>query len=170
MNRTTSDTWLGVVLFIAAVVYWLEAGKIRISPLDDLVGAAGLPKSLAYVLGGLALVLIVRSISDAKSRERCSSEAQTTLRSFWMWVKPHLRALGMLAIGVGYVLLLPVFGYTLSIAALLLTVSLYNGANLNLRTILVAVVGAGLCQLLFVQFLGIPLPSGKLPGLIALGL
>jgi len=68
----------------------------------------------------------------------------------------------MLAIGVMYLVLLPWLGYTLAIAALLLAVSLYSGANFNLRTILVAVIGAAFCQILFVQFLGIALPIGEL--------
>ncbi len=162
IKRATPDTWTGVILLAAAVVYWLEAGKIRSSALDDPVGASGLPKALAYVLGGLAIWLIARSVLDPKSRSQATVKEQGVSLTFADWARPHLRALGMLAIGVGYLLLLPYFGYTLTIAALLLAVSLYNGASLNLRTILVAVVGGGLCQLLFVQFLGIALPPGKL--------
>jgi len=159
LNRTTPDTWTGVVLFIAATVYWIEAGKIRISPLDGPVGASGLPKALAYVLGGLALVLIVRSISQAKTQANASLADSLERHSLARWIKPHLRALGMLAIGVAYLLLLPLFGYALTVAALLLAVSLYNGAGFNRRTLLVAICG-------FVQFLGIAMPFGKLPSLI----
>ena len=162
ISYTTADTWIGVLLFIAAVVYWLEANKIRISPLDGPVGASGLPKSLAYVLAGLSLMLIIRGISETKSRLNSADAEVAKARPFTVWIKPHLRALGMLAIGVAYLILLPWLGYTLSIAALLLAVSLYNGAIFNLRTLLVAVIGAVFCTLLFVHFLGIALPAGEL--------
>ena len=169
---TTPDTWIGVILLVVAVVYWWEASKIRTSALDDSVGASGLPKSLAYVLGGLAMWLIIRSIYAAKSRilsAVAEQEDQDDKQELADWARPHLRALGMLAIGVGYLLLLPYFGYALSIVALLLVVSLYNGARLNLRTILVAVVGGVVCHLLFVEFLGIAQPQGELSRLIAGG-
>jgi len=162
ISNTTADTWIGVLMLIAAVVYWLEANKIRISPLDGPVGASGLPKSLAYVLALLSVVLIVRGVSETRSHLQSAGPETAEIRSFTDWIKPHLRAIGMLAIGVMYLVLLPWLGYTLAIAALLLAVSLYSGANFNLRTILVAVIGAAFCQILFVQFLGIALPIGEL--------
>lgn len=158
----TRDLWIGVVMLLIAVVYWLEASKIRISPLDGPVGASGLPKALAYVLGALAVILIVRSLSAARANADQSLARAVAASSLAEAIKPHLRAGGMLAIGVGYLLLLPWFGYVITIAALLLMVSLYIGAKLNLRTLLVAVIGGVVCQLLFVEFLGIPQPVGKL--------
>jgi len=166
ISYTTADTWIGVLMLIAAVVYWLEANSIRISPLDGPVGASGLPKMLAYVLAGLSLLLIIRGVTDAKSRLTLPAAKLSQARSLTQWIKPHLRALGMLAIGVGYLSLLPWFGYSISIAALLLAVSLYNGASFNLRTLLVASIGAALCNTLFVQFLGIALPAGELPEMV----
>ena len=169
IKRTTPDTWTGIALLFVATVYWMEAGKIRSSALDDPVGASGLPKALAYVLGGLSLWLIVRSVLDAKSRVQIVEPEELGPPAFADGARPHLRALGMLAIGTGYLLLLPYLGYGLTITVLLLAVSLYSGANLNLRTILVAAVGGCLCQLLFVQFLGIAQPSGKLLSLTTVG-
>lgn len=160
--RTTADTWIGVLMLIAAVVYWFEANKIHISPLDGPVGASGLPKSLAYVLAGLSTVLIFKGISATRNKALHDVMEPIEVRSFSEWIKPHLRAIGMLAIGVGYLLLLPLFGYTVTIGMLLLAVSLYNGAGFTVRTMLVAVLGAVFCQLLFVYFLGIPLPGGEL--------
>lgn len=162
IQKTTSDTWIGVTMLIVAMVYWLEANKIAVSPLDDQVGASGLPKVLAYVLAGLALLLIYRGIHVAKARVSDTEVSAVKSQSLTAWFKPHLRAVGMLVIGVLYLLVLPFLGYIISIALLLLTVSLYNGASFNVRTILVAVIGAVLCQLLFVHFLGIDLPPGKL--------
>lgn len=158
----TRDTWIGVVMLLVAVVYWLEASKIRISPLDGPVGASGLPKALAYALGVLSVILIIRSRIDARANASQAPEMEAESWSLAEAMKPHLRAAGMLVIGVGYLLLLPWFGYAITIAALLLTVSLYIGSGLNIRTVLVAVIGGGVCHTLFVMFLGIPLPSGRL--------
>lgn len=169
MSFINRDTWIGLVMLLVAVVYWLEADKIRISPLDGPVGASGLPKTLSYALGVLALVLIVRSALGALSGKIEADKQEVERQPFVDAIRPHLRAIGLLAIGVGYLLLVSWFGYTITIAALLLTVSLYIGAALTPRTVLIAVVGGVFYYLLFVQFLGIPLPSGKIPGLFGLG-
>ena len=168
MSVINRDTWIGLVMLLVAVVYWLEADKIRISPLDGPVGASGLPKSLAYALGVLAIILIARSAFEALvTRKAVPEEAER--RSLADAMRPHLRALGMLAIGVGYLLLVPWFGYIVTIAALLLAVSLYIGAGFTLRTVLVALLGGVVYYLLFVQFLGIPLPAGRIAESLGLG-
>lgn len=159
MRILTRDTWIGVVMLIVAIVYWFEASKIRVSPLDDGIGAAGLPKALAYALGALAIILIVRSVLGAVMFGAPEGEAKPEKPAADVW-KPHLRAVGMLAIGVGYLLLVSWLGYIITVALLLLCVSLYIGASLNLRTLLVAGLGGIVYHLLFVEFLGIPLPAG----------
>ena len=82
-------------------------------------------------------------------------------------MKPHLRAIVMLGLGVGYLLVVTTLGYALSVMALIFLVSLYIGAPLGLRTVLVAVLGGLAFQLLFVQFLGIPLPGGIVASLLS---
>lgn len=167
MRIINRDTWIGLVMLLVAVVYWLEADKIRISPLDGPVGASGLPKALAYALGALALVLIMRSLAGALTARKPTPSDDVKEQSPAM--RPHLRALGLLVIGVGYLLLVNSLGYTVTIAALLLAVSLYIGAELNVRTVSIAVIGGVVYYLLFVQFLGIPLPSGQIPAALGLG-
>ncbi len=163
MSFINRDTWIGLVMMLVAVVYWLEADKIKISPLDGPVGAAGLPKALAYALGALAVVLIVRSIVEG-ALDRRSAEAETGdgKQPLFEAMQPHLRAIGMLAIGVGYLLLVSWLGYAITIAALLLAVSLYIGAKPTARTFLIAIAGGIFFHLLFVEFLGISLPAGAL--------
>lgn len=163
MKILTRDTWIGVVMLFVAAVYWFEASKIRVSPLDDGIGAAGLPKALAYALGALAIILIVRSILGALMFGASSKTEEPKQPAYEIW-KPHLRAIGMLAIGVGYLLLVSWLGYIITVALLLLCVALYIGANLNARTLLVAGVGGIVYHLLFVEFLGIPLPAGVILG------
>jgi len=155
------DFWIGLVTLGFAALYWVEAAKIRISPLDGPVGASGLPKSLAWALAVLSLILIARAVLQklrplpAAGRTVPPAPARERLR-------PHLRAIGMLAIGVGYILVIPFIGYALAIMALLAAVSLYIGAGLTLRTLAVVVLGGVFFHLLFVEFLDIPLPRGLL--------
>lgn len=163
MRILTRDTWIGVVMLIVAAVYWFEATKIRVSPLDDGIGAAGLPKALAYALGALAIILIIRSIVGALMFGAPTQKAEPGKPAVEIW-KPHLRAVGMLAIGVGYLLLVSWLGYIITVALLLLCVSLYIGAKLNARTLLVAGIGGIVYHFLFVEFLGIPLPAGAILG------
>jgi len=159
LNR---DVWVGAVMLIVAAVFWNEASKIRVSPLDDPVGAAGLPKALAWALGALAVVLILRSVVGTWLARRAGVPKEgRSDESLSEQIKPHLRAIAMLAIGVGYLLLIGLLGYTVSIMLLLLTVSLYIGAPFGFRTLIVAVAGGALYYILFVQFLGIPLPAGE---------
>lgn len=162
------DIAIGVVMLLIAAVYWIEANKIRISPLDGPVGASGLPKSLAYALGVLALVMISRSVlSIALQRRRGGAPLDTSTVDVEPWaarMRPHLRAIGMLLIGIVYLLCISWLGYIPAIAGLLLLVALYTGAPLGWKTVLFAVIGSIVCYLLFVKFLGIPLPDGKFLG------
>ena len=169
MSFINRDTWIGLVMLLVAVVYWLEADTIRISPLDGPIGASGLPKSLAYALGVLSIILIARSLLGAIMAPKTTTKETIEGQSFAEAMRPHLRAIGMLAIGVGYLLLVPWFGYIITIAALLLAVSIYIGADFSLRTVLIAVVGGVVYYILFVQFLGIPLPAGEILGPFGLG-
>ena len=53
------DAAVGAVILAFAGLYWLAAGTIRRSSLEDSIGAAGLPNTLAALLAGLAILLIV---------------------------------------------------------------------------------------------------------------
>lgn len=161
--RIPQDSIIGAVMLSVAVLFWLEADKIRISPLDGPVGASGLPKTLAWALGVLAVVLIVRSVALALlARKKVVAVEQPAAAIDW---RRHVRAIGMLAIGVGYLLILNHVGYIAAIAGLLLAVSLYIGAKPSVRTFVFVLVGAVFFYLLFVRFLGIRLPPGIVEGL-----
>lgn len=157
-----TDAWIGVVFFVLAVVFWIAADGIRISPLDGPVTAAGLPKTLAYALGTLAVLLILRSLAlrratavePAPVGEGPADDAERSAPY------RHLRAIGMLAFGVGYLLLVPYLGYLLSIVGLMLGVAIYMGARLGAKTAAVAGLGGLFFYLLFVQVLNVPLPNG----------
>jgi putative tricarboxylic transport membrane protein len=165
----TRDAWVGVVFLAFAVVYWIAADGIRISPLDGPVTAAGLPKSLAYALGVLAVLLIVRSLAlrwlgrggSAPPPPAAKDEGEESPTN----VRLHLRALGMLSLGVGYLLIVPYLGYTLSILGLMLATAIYVGARFGAKTAAIAGLGGVLFYLFFVRLLDIPLPPGIWPDL-----
>jgi putative tricarboxylic transport membrane protein len=166
----TRDTWIGIVFLAFSVLYWIAADGIRISPLDGPVTAAGLPKSLAYALAILAVLLIARSMAVKRLAAGASTKATPAKPAGdaieLSDVRAHLRAAGMLALGVGYLLVVPYLGYTLSILGLLFATALYAGARLGAKTALIAVVGAVFFYLFFVQLLNIPLPPGFWPDLL----
>lgn len=170
MSSNAKDIGIGVVMLAIAGVYWFLADQLPTSPLDDpSVGAAGLPKSLSYTLAGLAAVLIGRAAffpAPAKSGGEAATEEERAA-AYAQTLKRHGRALGMLAIGVGYLLIVPYLGYTVSIALLMTAAAVYSGGELGAKIAAFAVVGAVAFYCLFVLFLGIPLPAGVWPSLFS---
>lgn len=144
------------LLAVAAVYYWSALGIPR-SSLADEVGAAGLPTVLALVLAGLGLLIVGRGLlvrrrgaATADAEEDKVAEASLP------------RALGLLAIGAAYVIVVPYLGYVTSIALLIAAVALYEGLRLSWRLAGIAVAGAAFFWLLFVVLLGVRQPSGLL--------
>ena len=164
----TRDAWIGVVFLAFAVVFWIAADGIRISPLDGPVTAAGLPKSLAYALGALAVLLIVRSFAVKRiaATKPVPTEAGEEAANDLGNLRQHLRAVGVLAIGVAYLLAVPYLGYILSIFGLMLATAVYAGARFGARTGVIAVFGAVFFYFFFVKLLNIPLPPGLWPDLL----
>lgn len=160
LARVPRDVWIGLVLLVGAVLYWYGADNIPISPLDGEINAAAMPKALAYVLGALSLILIVRSLSlvamGAAAAQTSSAEERAKARH------AHLRAIGILVLGVGYLLVVNWLGYALSVALLIFCVATYVGQKPGLRLAGTAVALAAGFTVIFVFILGIPLPGGVL--------
>ncbi len=154
----------GILLLIFSVVFWFGADAIPKSRLSGSVGADGLPKMLSIALAVLSGALIVQTLLTMKvtvpttGTELNARAEQHTL---------YLRALGIIAIGAGYLMLVPYLGYILTIALLLLTVALYNGKRPSIGLFLFAALGSVFFYVLFVQVLAVPLPAGFWPRLIA---
>jgi hypothetical protein len=159
------DAIVGAVILAAAGIYWHAAGTIRRSSLDDSVGAAGVPNTLAAILAGLAVLLILRSLVLRSRQAPRTVEAVDEARPDEA-PRAHFRALGMLVLGVLYLLIVPVLGYAVSIALLLAAVALYNHRKAALELALFAVLGSAGFYLLFVKILGIPLPAGFWPNIL----
>lgn len=171
--RIPRDVWIGLVMLAFAGLYWRAADGIAISPLDGIINAGALPKALAWALMLFSVLLILRALLTEWMYLRAARKAAGPVgdrpeeeggKDFTK--AQHLKAVGVLVIGVAYLLVLPVLGYILSAALLILTTSIYIGAKANLQTLSVAGVVALIFYALFVLLLDIPLPAGFWPSLL----
>ncbi|MBI3049226.1 MAG: tripartite tricarboxylate transporter TctB family protein [Acidobacteria bacterium] len=153
MNRDLALGTSGAV--IAGGYYWLAA-TIPDSALADAVGPQGLPIVYAVVLLLLSLILVARSLRTANLEPRTQALGSRIPAPGF-----HLpRVLGMLAIGVVYIAVVPWLGYVVSLAGLLFAVTWYLGGVISRTIAIVAVSGAIVFWLLFVRLLGIAHPTG----------
>jgi putative tricarboxylic transport membrane protein len=151
----TRDTIVALGLIALAGLYWLGADQIRVSKLEGIVGAQAVPKGLAISLAVLSVLLIGQGLLRTRRAAGPTGEAGD-------W-HAHLRAAGMLLIGMGYLAMVGAIGYMPAVALLVLATALYLGQALSARLALVAVGLAVLYYLIFVRLLGIPLPPGAWP-------
>lgn len=170
--RVPRDIWIGIVTLIFAGMYWQAADGIAISPLDGIVNAGALPKMLALALMLFSILLMLRALLTEVLYLRAARRAAGIVAN-----RPeeeagkqfsnaqHLKAAGVLGIGIVYLLILPYLGYIVSVALLIGVMAVYIGAKPNAYTVSVAVGITIIFYLLFVQFLDIPLPSGFWPSL-----
>jgi putative tricarboxylic transport membrane protein len=162
------DLLFGITTLVVAVVYYRFAVAIPESDLADPVGPQGLPRVYALLLAALSLILIARSLRSGQpampnAERRMPEPAESRIpdpRS-----RP-LRIIGMLLIGVAYIIVLPWLGYLVSVAALITATIYFQGGVINGRSILVAVSGAVCLWLLFIWLLRIQYPAGLWPSVI----
>jgi putative tricarboxylic transport membrane protein len=159
----------GFVLVGLAVAYWVGADMISRSVLSGNVGADGLPKLLAVTLGILSLVMIIQERAKLRRSPVApaagSDDAGHPQRSGFV---RHLMAAGILAIGGGYVLILPYVGYAVSVALLIFAVVWYHGKRSLIGVGTYAVVGAAVFYVIFVVLLDVSMPVGLWPALPSL--
>ena len=146
----------GILLVVAGAYYWATL-QIPDSSLADEVGAQGLPRILASLLAGLGALIMVRGVAAARTAavaiptdEPGEGEA------------PLPRALGLLAIAAGYIVVAPLVGFGPALALLIAAVALYEGMRLSWRLPVVAAAGALAFWLLFVRLLGVEQPASLL--------
>ncbi len=148
-------TCSGVLLIIAAGYYSL-ASRIGRSALADEVGPNGLPILYATALTILALGLATQALlRPLLLRSRCDSSAGER-------IPPSVvlrRACGVLAIGIGYLLIVTLVGYLFALMMVIAAMAMYHGEHAAKRLGLIAVAGAGFFWLIFVWLLGIPMPA-----------
>jgi len=144
------------ILLLIAAGYYSVASQITRSALADEVGPAGLPVVYALVLATVALALAAKAVFRPlllRTADATASAGEPTLGFLLR------RAGGVFAIGVGYVLIVPLTGYFLTLIMVIAAMALYQGERTSARLATIAVAGAASFWLLFVQLLGIPMPS-----------
>jgi putative tricarboxylic transport membrane protein len=158
------DLSFGSATLVVAVIYYGLAVTIPQSDLADPIGPQGLPRIYAVVLAALSLILIARSL-----RRSVSTPEPTNVESRIANPESRSRAakvIGMLLIGVAYIVVLPWLGYLVSVAALIIATIYFQGGPINGRSILVALSGAAVFWLLFIWLLRIQYPAGLWPSVI----
>ncbi|AZQ67127.1 hypothetical protein EF888_08275 [Silicimonas algicola] len=170
--RVPRDVWIGLAALALGGWYWRAAGDIPISPLDGIVNAAALPRSLAIAMMGFSVLLILRALAieamylRAARRVEGAASSRPKLDGMEFSLSQHLKAAGVVAIGIVFLLVLPLLGYLLSVLLLVFVMSAYIGARAGVYTLGVSAMLAVAYYLLFVRFLDIPLPAGIWPSLI----
>jgi hypothetical protein len=153
----------GIMLLVLAVAYWMGAQAILISRLSGGAGAQLLPKSLAIALGVLSLVLIAQSLPWRRANANAGADDGSGASGPSEYNVP--RALGILAIGIAYVVLIDWLGYAVCIALLLGGTAYYIGWRRWRSLVLFALVGALVYWAVFAKLLDLPLPAGLWPAL-----
>jgi putative tricarboxylic transport membrane protein len=156
-RSVTRDAIVGLGLMVVAGLYWLGADQIRVSKLEGIVGAQAVPKGLAISLAVLSVLLIAQELLRPRRAAGPAGEPEAG------GSRAHLRAAGMLLIGMGYLAVVGALGYMPALVLLVLASALYLGQSPSARLVLVAVGLAVLYYLIFVRLLGIPLPPGVWP-------
>ncbi len=147
---------VGLLAWATAGIYYYATTDIPRSLLSDNVGADGLPKVYAVALALLGVVSLAhwfRARASASPLD-VDSDAAPLLQ--------HVRVLGLLLLGVVYLVLVAGLGYPLTIFLFIATVALYCGAKLDVKLLLISAGGGVVFWLVFVKAFGLPLPTGGL--------
>jgi hypothetical protein len=160
----------GVASIAIGAGYLFMAMSIRASALDDTVGPAGFPKGLAFAMIGLGLILCLQSFWALRARRSAALTGAAADSVEAAGDESHglhglLRAAGMLALGIGYLLIVRWLGYVPAIALLIIAAAVYLGTPFSWRVAAIGVGGAIVYWVVFVWVLRIPQPAGLLGGL-----
>ena len=151
------------IALVLAGAYWVGSTHIpRSSLIGKGVGADALPRGLAVSLAILAAVLVIQNLiqrrkgpiaADAPAKPAELAEAR----------RKHLRAGGMLLIGVGFLAVVAYVGYIPAIFAMICVTAVYNGRPMSWRIAGFAALLTTTFYVLFDLILHIPMPSGIWP-------
>jgi len=158
MNK---DSLSGLALIALAAVYYWATGAIADSTLGDEVGASGLPLVLAAALAAFGLMLLVRSLIEVRAA-RAKQSKEIAIDDDEEQDAKMPRAIGFLAFGAAYILILPYVGYLVGVALLIGSITLYEGAARRWTVPVAAIGGAVLYWAVFVKLLGVNQPAGTL--------
>lgn len=159
MKLRRGDLVPGLAAILLSIGWLQLAGRIPDSLLSDSVGAAGLPRAVGWALGVVGVLLCVRAVQRAQPQGQPAAPQDPR-----ELLQPHLRALGLLAILFGSVLLAPWLGYAITTVLLVAAGAWYAGAPRNRYLAIVPLLAGLALWLLFVHAFGIAMPGGALFG------
>lgn len=149
--------------------YWIGATHIpRSSLIGKGVGADALPRGLAVALTILAAILAAqafwrwRRMASPMPTENLAGSGEEALAEAR---RRHLRAGGMLLIGIGFLVLVEIIGYIPAIFLMICVTVVYNGRRMSWWVAGFAALLTAIFYALFDLVLHIPMPSGLWPQL-----
>ena len=148
-----ADLWGGIGLLLFAAFYFERSFAISTGLASDRLGPTFFPRCLAVGLSLLAVVLLVRALSG-----RSDSAPLSKIRV--------ARLAAILALTVGWALLLPKMGFLLVTPLLMASVMCTMGIRSWWRLLGVSLTMTFVLYLVFVKALNVLLPMGPLGGLV----
>lgn len=155
------DLACAVLGWVVSATVWVAASRLQRSMLSDEFGADGLPRGLALALAAVCALIAARALW----RHRRLRVARASAEPGPLRVAEHARALGVVALGFGYVLLAPGLGYLFAAFLLTAATTLYYGARFSATLVVVSLAGACALWWVFAKMLGVSMPAGFWPGL-----
>ncbi len=167
MNRQRPNLIAALLGIALSLAYIWQARSIEDSLLADEVGAGGVPTGVGLLLLVASVGLLVRSLMVGSPAAQVAQDTRKDNEGQGGRAQhPHRMALGLLAILGGYVALLPVAGYVLSIGLLSIAVVRFSGGALD-RTVAAFALAIGpLLWFLFSYLLQVRMPVGLWSGLL----
>lgn len=144
----------GIAAICIGGVYLFYTIQIRSSSLADSIGPAGIPRALGIIMIALGMILCLQATIRYLKSEK-------PVKPAWTGEGKRIRnAAGLLLLGIGYLAVVNTLGYIVSLTLLVTLTALYLGSPLSWRVPVIAGGGALILWTLFVQLLGIAMPSG----------
>lgn len=141
--------------WIVAAAMWAGASRLQRSMLSDEFGADGLPRGLALVLAAVSTLIAVRALWQNRGQTLYSA-----LRNKESVPGGHAKALGIVAIGFGYVLVAPWLGYIAAAFLLIAATTIYYGARPGPMLLAISFGGAVALWFVFAKMLSVSMPAG----------
>lgn len=167
MKSAHADRMTGILGILLSASYVAYARGIEDSLLADEVGAAGVPTAVGAVLMLASATLLIKGSlaarQAARGNEESSKEGSADSEEPHLPWRAEKLALALLAVLTVYMLVLPLAGYTVSIALLIAAVAWLVGARAP-RTVALSALGGALGLYgLFTVLLQIRMPPGMWP-------
>ena len=145
---------LGAAVFAGSLI--AAARGIEDSMLSDAVGAGGVPQGVGIAMALAAVALFGKSFLGVAPAKAVSDGDAMGWQAF------VLRTGGLVALLLGYGLLLPVLGYPLTVSLLVLASGRLAGAPLKAPLLLFGLLCGPLLWAMFDQALQVRMPVGSL--------